>query len=937
MNVLKKVSQISLIFMVMSLLLISSHDYYQVEHTPKIKRIRSTASHKSSPEMKAARWDYFHRLLRDPEINKIPVGIRQKELAHASTLPRVTQNLKKPNTAWFVWEEAGPVDVGGRTRALAVDVTNSNTIIAGGVSGGIWKSTDNGVTWNLKNDPSQNLSVTSLAQDTRPGNTNTWYYATGEYRGNSARDRGARADFQGSGLFRSTDNGDTWQLIASTANPDPTGWDSEFDYVSRIIVSPITGTVFIASHGVGVLRSIDGGNNFSLVLGDINDQYYSDVIVSSSGTLLAALSESGYNPIESRTYSPGIYKSGDDGINWDNITPASFPASHRRTVLAYAPSNPDVAYALTNTGEKDLNGNDDVRLHKLTVSSGTSQDRSANIPDYEGLVGNFNTQGNYNMLIAVKPDDENFVILGATNLYRSTNGFNSSEPQYYTWFGGYHPDNNFSQYPNQHPDQHVIAFDPSDPNKMWCGHDGGISYALDITANSSSSSDFPWVDKNDGYNVTQFYTVAIADEAGNQRIMGGTQDNGTPVFTWDGDATSLSQDVSSGDGAYAYFGDTYAYTSSQNGRVLRLGYDQAGIPNYDSEWSNITPDNVSGQLFINPFMVDPNDEDIMYYVAGNHLLRNSQLGDIPFYLNGTSQGWNDLIALAVDDGYVISALAISQNPAHILYYGASAGGGGTALSPKIYRVENANTATSRREDRSIIDAAAGSYLHTISINPDDADEILVGFSNYGIIGLYHSQNGGQSYEAVEGNLEGPQGKGPSIRSATILPTTNGTIYLVGSSTGVYSTKDLNGSSTVWSQEGSDLIGNVVVEYITSRPSDGHVAVGTHGRGIFKGSRDPAPINRADQGNQPSIYELAQNYPNPFNPTTTIEYNLPVTEHVILKVYNAAGQQITTLVDSYKKAGRHRIVFDGKNLSTGLYFYSITAGSFTDSKKLLLIK
>ena len=90
------------------------------------------------------------------------------------------------------WKEAGPIDVGGRTRALAVDVTNPNTILAGGVSGGMWKSTDKGATWQMKSTTSQVLSVTSLAQDPRPGNTNTWYYASGEYRG-SANDRGRTA------------------------------------------------------------------------------------------------------------------------------------------------------------------------------------------------------------------------------------------------------------------------------------------------------------------------------------------------------------------------------------------------------------------------------------------------------------------------------------------------------------------------------------------------------------------------------------------------------------------------------------------------------------------------------------------------------------------------------------------------------------------------
>ncbi|UCC40786.1 MAG: hypothetical protein JSV96_04900 [Candidatus Aminicenantes bacterium] len=87
--------------------------------------------------------------------------------------------------------------------------------------------------------------------------------------------------------------------------------------------------------------------------------------------------------------------------------------------------------------------------------------------------------------------------------------------------------------------------------------------------------------------------------------------------------------------------------------------------------------------------------------------------------------------------------------------------------------------------------------------------------------------------AIEGNLEGDTNNpGPSLRSATILPTSQGTFYIIGTSTGVYSTTELNGSSTTWIQQSPNKIGNVVVEYVTSRKSDARVVVATHGRGIF---------------------------------------------------------------------------------------------------------
>ena len=103
-----------------------------------------------------------------------------------------------------------------------------------------------------------------------------------------------------------------------------------------------------------------------------------------------------------------------------------------------------------------------------------------------------------------------------------------------------------------------------------------------------------------------FYMITIPDDAGDTRIMGGTQDNGSPSFRFDGTNTTASEDVSSGDGSYAYWGNSFAYTSAQNGAVLRVDYDGSGNPSRNNGWSNITPLDAQNQLFIHPYVVDPN-------------------------------------------------------------------------------------------------------------------------------------------------------------------------------------------------------------------------------------------------------------------------------------------------------------------------------------------
>jgi hypothetical protein len=104
---------------------------------------------------------------------------------------------------------------------------------------------------------------------------------------------------------------------------------------------------------------------------------------------------------------------------------------------------------------------------------------------------------------------------------------------------------------------------------------------------------------------------------------------------------------------------------------------------------------------------------------------------------------------------------------------------------------------------------------------------------------------------------------------------------------------------------------------------------------------PSPkMADGDELNRPSVpenYQLAQNYPNPFNPTTTIQFQLPQASQVTLKVYNALGREVETLVNGPKQAGLHQVEFDASHLASGVYFYRIKADSFESTKRMILMK
>jgi hypothetical protein len=155
------------------------------------------------------------------------------------------------------------------------------------------------------------------------------------------------------------------------------------------------------------------------------------------------------------------------------------------------------------------------------------------------------------------------------------------------------------------------------------------------------------------------------------------------------------------------------------------------------------------------------------------------------------------------------------------------------------------------------------------------------------------------------------------------------------------------SSGVWSQQGGKLVGTGAVGSAVQGNSvalsaDGNTAIvggpydssGVGASWVF--TRSGTPV-REEAANVPSQFVLEQNYPNPFNPSTTIRYALPQRSHVTLSVYNTLGQRVAALVQGQQEAGSYEVKFNGSALASGVYFYRLQAGSFVETKKLLLLR
>ena len=100
---------------------------------------------------------------------------------------------------------------------------------------------------------------------------------------------------------------------------------------------------------------------------------------------------------------------------------------------------------------------------------------------------------------------------------------------------------------------------------------------------------------------------------------------------------------------------------------------------------------------------------------------------------------------------------------------------------------------------------------------------------------------------------------------------------------------------------------------------------------------PVSVPNIAEGIFAEEFHLSQNYPNPFNPSTRIQYSVNSTQKVTLKVYDLLGREITALVNEEKPAGQYEVEFNGTNLPSGIYFYQLKAGSFVETKKMILLK
>jgi hypothetical protein len=200
-------------------------------------------------------------------------------------------------------------------------------------------------------------------------------------------------------------------------------------------------------------------------------------------------------------------------------------------------------------------------------------------------------------------------------------------------------------------------------------------------------------------------------------------------------------------------------------------------------------------------------------------------------------------------------------------------------------------------------------------------------------GVFLSTNNGTNWTAVSSGLTTT-----FINSIAVSPDGTGdTNIFVGTwGGGVFFSTD-NGSH--WTDIHSASMNNWIwtVAVYPDETGGKDLFAGTEGGGAWRRPLSDIITNVKQLSSQPKRFTLSQNYPNPFNPTTTISYDLPKESFVSLKVFDLLGREVASLVSEEMSAGNHSRQWNTSNVSSGIYFYRLQAGTFTETKKLVLLR
>jgi photosystem II stability/assembly factor-like uncharacterized protein len=467
-----------------------------------------------------------------------PFGLVAVAFALAPRSPAAGQDEPEPLAAavsGLTFREIGPAVMGGRVSDLAIHASDPQTWYVGLASGGLWKTTNHGMSWTPLFDaqPVSSIGAVSVA----PSNPHVVWVGTGE-------PQNRQSSPYGYGVFRSLDGGATWE---------PRGLE-ETRHVGRVVIHPTDpDIVYVAAVGHlwgpneerGVYRTTDGGESWEKVLYLDEDTGAIDLVMDprDPGTLFAALYQRRRTAFgfSASGAGSGIWRTHDAGQSWTALSEGLPEGDKGRIGLAVHARDGRLVYASVEGAGEEARG-----LYRST-------DRGAT---WERLSDN-NPRPMYFSLVRLDPTNPERVYMGGVDLQVSDDGGR-------TWW-----DRDGAR--GIHVDHHALWIDPNDSDHVVLGNDGGVA--------SSWDGALTWR-HHDNLAIGQFYEIGV-DMRDPYRVCGGLQDNSSwcgPSRTLDGYGIGNDDwyDVSGGDGFYNQIDPTdwrIVYTESQGGNVRRVNVE----------------------------------------------------------------------------------------------------------------------------------------------------------------------------------------------------------------------------------------------------------------------------------------------------------------------------------------------------------------------------
>lgn len=707
----------------------------------------------------------------------------------------------------LLWEALGPGNIGGRTRALLLDPVNPGTMYAAGVAGGVWKTSDDGVSWTPLSDHLANLSVCALSfelQGTPRVNTSVLYAGTGEGFCNLDALRGA-------GIFKSVDAGVTWRHLAATEN-------ANFHYVNAIVASPNTAATIYAATRTGIWKSRNGGDSWVCMLSNdgLGGQSHSQVATPLGFTDLVIRTDRAADTLFAAngvTVTDGLYRSLDGGASWSRVFT---DPQLGRSDLAIARSDQNTIYSLSSNRESEH------RLLNVFRSTDGGQNWEARTavapgPCSEDLLA---CCGWYANIIAVAPHDPNLVFAAGERWFRSEDGGASWSAISARGIGTPAPLTGVAG-------QHALAFHPAwngDVNQtLIVGNDSGIyrtDNALGASWNSGLSPKVAWESINHGYVTAQFYHGRPFP--GPESVyLGGCQDTGTLMGS-DARGSDLWTVLLRGDGGYVSY-------DAGNMRTLFAEHTYKSLKR--SRNGGLTFEDIvngSGQMgedpayfpYITPFRHDPSNPERLWY-GGISPWRSENAASA---LEASAVCWIQAGA-PLPGGGTISAWAIDPHNSDRVWVGLSDG-----VIATTNNATGADAQTIWMERSPPFSGPACISWVEVDENATDGNTVYATNSAYGAQHVFMTRNGGLNWTNITGNL-------PDIPVHCLVVQPEAPHHLlVGTGLGVYRSKNTGGT---WENINAQGLPNVAVESLEFQ--DTHVLYAfTHGRGAFRAIIDPPP-------------------------------------------------------------------------------------------------